>query len=327
LAGPRSLRSRQRLLRDLPPGWMRVRFLYCGICGSDISHFEGRPGTSYPITVGHEFIAEVVAIGAEVEDFSPGDIVTSDLNFRCGCCDHCEASRSHLCRIGQQGLFTNRGFADFGDIHASYLLRLGGAPGVHMTLTEPLSCVLHAKRWAALESSDRVLVIGAGSIGLCMAFALCHQPEPAAFEITDRMSDRLAAIAAPITPVGVPTAAPEGEYDIVFDLSGTEDGLRDACAHVRSGGRICSMSHPNADPISPFFVSTILREDITFTVSYLNGEKSTMRDAASLLERHWGSAWGDLIEVVQLDQLQHAHENRHRSSWCKTVVRVSPDQP
>lgn len=304
------------------PQWVRVRFLYCGICGSDISLFEGRPGVSYPLTVGHEFVAEVVAVGGEVDRLSVGDIVTSDLNFRCGECDHCLARRSHLCRTGQRGMFSNRGFAEFGDLHHSYLLRIGSAAR-QMTLTEPLSCVLHAKQWAALEPDDRVLVIGAGSIGLCMAFALSQQPPSPHFHITDEVPSRLELVELALGFQGNARSEPDDEYDVVFDVSGTEEGLRRACDHLRAGGRLCSMSHPNVQPVSPFLVGTILRRDVTFTVSYLNGEWENMRAAAELLERHWTPQWDRTIELAPMDRLQKAHEDRRISPWCKTVIDVA----
>jgi threonine dehydrogenase-like Zn-dependent dehydrogenase len=322
LAAPRELRTRERTLGDLQDDWARVRFLYCGLCGSDISHFQGRPGVTYPITVGHEFVGEVVGVGDGVDELAPGDVVTSDLNFRCGECDHCLAGRSHLCRVGQQGLFTNRGFADFGDLHASYLVRLEGPPSPRLTMVEPLSCVLHARDWAGLGTEDRVLVIGAGSIGLCMAIALGNHPARPGFEITDEMPSRRERIATVLGANARSVPGPEGEYDVVFDVSGTEAGLERACKHVRAGGRICSMSHPNGDPVSPFLVGAILREDITFTVSYLNGERATMFQAAQLLERHWDPGWGDLIEIVPIGRLQEAYEERPRSPWCKTVIEV-----
>lgn len=325
LVAPRTLRAEERDLGELPPDWVRLRFLYCGLCGSDLSQFAGRPDASYPVTVGHEFVAEVVEVGAVVELLKRGDIVSSDLNYRCGSCDHCGAGRSHLCRMGQQGLFTNRAFSDFGDIEASYLIRLDSPPAKHLALSEPLSCVLHAKAWASLGPNDRVLVVGAGGIGMCMAFALCRQRPAHSFEITDVMPERLSLIGRAISPSGRAVDKPDGEYDVVFDLSGTEDGLRRSCAYVRAGGRICSMSHPNGDQVSPFLVSTILREDITFTVSYLNGEPVRLQQAARLLEREWDEAWDELLELLPLDRLQEAYENRPQSPWCKTIIDVADE--
>lgn len=325
LLAPRTLGIEERALGELHPRWVRLRFLYCGLCGSDLSQFEGRAGASFPVSVGHEFVAGVIEVGAEVETLSPGDLVTSDLNYRCGSCEQCLAGRSHLCQLGQEGYFTNRAFSDFADIEESYLVPVRTPARPHLALCEPLSCVLHAKAWASLTREDRILVIGAGGLGLCMAFALCRQRPALEFEITDLIGERLDRIEPAIRPAGRCVAAPEGEYDVVFDLSGTESGLRVACDHVRPGARICSMSHPSGEEISPFLVSAILRLDVTFTVSYLNGEPVRLQEAARLLERGWGPEWGATLEILPLNELQDAYEQRPRSPWCKTVIDVAGD--
>jgi threonine dehydrogenase-like Zn-dependent dehydrogenase len=327
LAGPRSLQWQTRTLPDLARGWVRVGYLYCGLCGSDLSTFEGRRDVAYPVSLGHEFIAEVTEVGADVEALAPGDIVTSDLNYRCGTCDQCRAHRSHLCHRGQDAIFSNRAFAERGDLDASYLVRLKGGVRRHLALTEPLSCVIHAKEWATLEKTDRVLVIGAGGLGSCMAFALCRQAPAVAFEITDEMASRLALIKAAVAPLGQAVAHPQGEYDVVFDLSGSESGLRLACTHTRPGGRLCSMSHLDGYSTADFLLGSLTRRDVTFTVSYRNGERETLGVAIELLERGWSPAWDRLVEVVPLDQLQDAFENRRRAPWCKTLIEGSWPSP
>jgi L-iditol 2-dehydrogenase len=323
LTGPGRLEDDEHTLPPLPDDWARLRFLHCGLCGSDISQFRGLPGAIYPISMGHEFIAEVVAIGAEVESVDVGDLVTSDLNFRCGECDHCCAGRSHLCRRGQQSRFTNRAFSEVGDIDAGYLLRLGGPAAPHLALCEPLSCVLHAKDLTAPMVGDRILLIGAGGLGLCLAFALCKQRPLLSFTVTDLAPARLSALAGPISPVGTALPDPDGEFDVVFDLTGNESGLLAACARVRDGGKVCSMGHPLGEEIDPVFLSEVLPKDVTFVTSYLNGEPSVLREASRLLEEEWGPAWDDLIELVPVKDLDLAFEERESAPHCKTVIDVA----
>jgi|HubBroStandDraft_6_1064221.scaffolds.fasta_scaffold59237_3 threonine dehydrogenase-like Zn-dependent dehydrogenase len=322
LAGPGTFAVRSRELENLQADWARLRFLYCGVCGSDMSQFEARRDASYPVSLGHEFIAEVLEIGDAVENVCPGDIVTSDLNYRCGVCDRCRAGRSHLCREGQIGLFSNRAFGDFGDIHASYLLRIDGEPHTHLALSEPLSCVLHAKQWAGLQPEDRILIIGAGGIGLCMAFALCNQSPAHPFDIIDLSSNRLAFIGAAISPNGRAVLQPASEYDVVFDLSGSESGLRVGCTYVKPGGRLCSMSHLDGYTTAEFLLAALTRKDVTFTVSYLNGEAENLATATRLLTETWSTSWDRLLELVPIDQLQQAFGRRRTSPWCKTVILV-----
>lgn len=320
LIAPRTLRAERVELPRLAADRVRIRFLFCGICGSDLSMFEGRRRIDYPVSLGHEFVAEVVSVGEQVENTAPGEFVTSDLNYRCGTCDHCRAGRSHLCRRSGDGLFSNRGFAELADIHAGYLTRLE-APHRRLALTEPLSCVLHAKRWVDPVPSERVLVIGAGGLGSCLAFALYDAS--VSFEIFEIMPDRRAMIAPVVEPLGRAVASPEGEYDAVFDLSGAESGLRLACESVRSGGRLCTMSHLDGYSNADFLLAALTRRDIAFKVSYINGERATMDVAAQLLTRSWGSRWERLIEVVPLEHLQAAFEGRRTSPRCQTLVQVA----
>ena len=128
LEGRGELRLRHRDLPPLAADHVRVRFAYCGVCGSDVSKFEGRRSTLYPESLGHEFVGEVIDVADGAGSLRPGNVVTSDLNFRCGTCDRCTAGRSHLCRTGQRGGFSNRAFAQVADLQAGYLPRCGGLP-------------------------------------------------------------------------------------------------------------------------------------------------------------------------------------------------------
>jgi threonine dehydrogenase-like Zn-dependent dehydrogenase len=324
LTGPHTLESRPWEPAVLPADWARVRFRFCGLCGSDLSMFEGRQTISYPTAVGHEFIAEVVECGEAVDRLSPGDLVTSDLNYRCGRCEPCLTGRSHLCDEGQIGLFSNRGFAGLGDIHESYLLRVDAPLAPHLALAEPLSCVLHGESWANLRASDEVLVVGAGGMGSCMAFALCNREQPVPFDITDEMPSRLSLIAGAVDPIGTAVPAPRGEYDVVFDLSGSESGLRMACERVKRGGKVCSLSHLEGYTNGEFLLPTLTPRDATFTVTYLNGELENLQRAATMLGTGWGPRWDAIIEIVPLRRLPEAYQGRRQSSWCKTMIQI-PD--
>src|SRR5712691_11746205 len=90
LIAPRQLERRVVVLPPPPEGWARIRFHYCGLCGSDLAQYEGRRSISYPRFIGHEFVATVEAVSPSVAGIGAGDLVLSDLNYRCGSCYQCK---------------------------------------------------------------------------------------------------------------------------------------------------------------------------------------------------------------------------------------------
>lgn len=72
-----------------------------GICGTDVHIYEwdawARKTIPVPMTVGHEFVGEIVAVGSNVVDFHPGEIVSGEGHVVCGRCRNCLAGRRHLC--------------------------------------------------------------------------------------------------------------------------------------------------------------------------------------------------------------------------------------
>ncbi len=317
-------------LRRLPPDWVRVRVAYCGVCGSDRSYFSGSRSTRLPKSIGHEWVGVVDAIGRRVGSVVPGDVVTSDLNFRCGTCSACVNGHSHLCERGQVGSFSNRGLAERLNIHAGYLTKCSSpAPAPHLALAEPLSCALHAVKHVQPRPGERVLLVGAGGLGMCVAFLLKHE-WALPFDVVDLDTVRLDRLGPTIAPLGVAISAPAGRYDVVIDASGTVDGLRAACDSVGPGGRLSTLSHP-ADGADVGFLLGI-RTDITVALSYLNGERINLERSVELLERSWTADWDTLLDVRPLAELLAVFRAGKAPGSLKVIVdvgrtRTDPSEP
>ena len=199
-----------------------------GVCGSDVSKFNGAEMCPFRSHWDMSSWQSVEEVGGSVQRFQPGDLVTSDLNFDVVVV--IIASRTDLISADRvkYGRFSNRAFAQFGSLQESYLLRIESEPKDCLVLSEPLSCAMHTLSWANPDGSGNVLVIGAGGIGLCLAFALTHGEQPVQFDITDISPERLRKL-NPSSFHTVTQSAPDGEYDIVLDASGTAAGLDSAC--------------------------------------------------------------------------------------------------
>jgi len=306
---------------ELSDNYARIKFYYCALCGSDLSTFEGRRNNIYPLSLGHEFVAKVHKLGRGVKLLSEGDIVTTDLNFRCGECIYCIQGQSHLCSKGQIGRFSNRGFALYADIHSSYLTQIPtDVPKPFLSLTEPLSCVIHAANSVNIQKRKDILIIGAGGLGSCLAFYLTVSLKKD-FEITDVFEERLNKIATCLSNSSKAINTTDNRvYDLVFDVSGSVDGLKKACQNVKKGGTLCLLSHLDGYGDVDFLLPLLTRKDITLKLSYLNGCTNNINLAIKLLIDFWDWRWNKLLNVQSVNNLQHIFNKRRESEFNKEIV-------
>jgi (R,R)-butanediol dehydrogenase/meso-butanediol dehydrogenase/diacetyl reductase len=159
------------------PSELLVRTRDCGICGSDLHAviFGGdeRLGPVMTLTpnsiMGHEFCGEVAALGEGVTGFAPGDLVVSVPISMCNECEACASGNLMLCQnmkaIGLGGL--PGGYGEYMRLSAQLALKVPeGTSARKAALTEPLAVGLHAVNNAHLQPEDRVVITGAGPIGL-----------------------------------------------------------------------------------------------------------------------------------------------------------------
>jgi len=143
---------------------------HCGICGSDI-HMALEPeafGLTDGFVMGHEFSGEIMATGSEVNHLKIGQRV-SVVPFRsCGRCASCLAGNPAWC---SQMQLIGGGYGEYASVKARQCVPLPtDASFADGALLEPLAVALHGINRAQLRPGDRVLVLGAGPIGLAVAF-------------------------------------------------------------------------------------------------------------------------------------------------------------
>jgi len=157
------------------PGQVRVRVQRCGICGSDLHAFRGH-GMMPPNCPGHEMSGVVDAVGAGVRAVREGDRVAIEPLSRCGQCRYCMAGNYHLCAgLEFLGLGLAGGMAT--QLLAPDYTTFALPSQVDFTLgalAEPTAVAVHAVRLGGVREGSRVLVLGAGTIGLLTAAACRH---------------------------------------------------------------------------------------------------------------------------------------------------------
>jgi L-iditol 2-dehydrogenase len=160
---------REETARPEPkPGEVLIRVARVGVCGSDISAFHGRhPYISCPIVLGHEFSGEVAARGSD-EGPAPGTRVTVIPHLGCGTCNACANATYNLCdSLRVIGCQAPGAHAEYVTVPATMALPIPEALSWEdAAMVEPAAVAFHAARRAGIGTGDRVLVVGAGPIGI-----------------------------------------------------------------------------------------------------------------------------------------------------------------
>ena len=257
----RDLRLDERPRPTPGAGEVLVRFGAGGICGSDLSYCsKGRVGDfalREPLVLGHEVSGEIEALGEGVSNLAVGQRVAVNPSRPCLHCDYCRAGRSNLCRnmrfFGSAAMFPHvqGGFAERFVCRADQAVPLpAGMSFAKAALAEPLSVALHGLRRAGDLLGKRVLVTGAGPIGMLIAIAVRHAG--ASFvAVTDLVDEplALARAAGADETVNVGTTperlaafeAEKGFFDVGFEATGAPPALASLVRAVRPGGRVVQL--------------------------------------------------------------------------------------
>ncbi|MBM6404578.1 L-threonine 3-dehydrogenase [Phycicoccus sp. CSK15P-2] len=237
-----------------------VRVLRAGICGTDLhlrAWDEWAASTvQAPLTIGHEFFGEVVAVGADVDHVAVGDHVSGEGHVVCGTCRNCRAGRRHLC-INTSGVGVNRdgAFADLVVVPASnaWVQPAGLDPDLG-ALFDPLGNAVHtALQWPVV--GEDVVVTGAGPIGV-MATAVVRHAGARRIAVTDMSADRLALAVAAGADLAVDVSRGQSladaqealgmveGFDIALEMSGAPAAVEDLLANMNHGGRVAMLGLP-----------------------------------------------------------------------------------
>jgi threonine 3-dehydrogenase len=241
---------------------VKVRVLLTGICGTDLHIYEwdewAQSTIPVPLVIGHEFMGEIVAVGANVSDFRVGELVSGEGHVVCGRCRNCLAGRRHLC-AHTQGVGVNRpgAFAEFIVLPMSNIWKHSeGIKPAIAAIFDPFGNAVHTALSFPVLGED-VLVTGAGPIGI-MAAAVAKHAGARYVVITDVNPYRLELA----TKVGVTMAVDprktslkdvqqklgmrEG-FDVGLEMSGNASAFRDMLANMSHGGKIALLGIPKGE--------------------------------------------------------------------------------
>ena len=318
------------VVRDAPapsppgPGQVILHPAYVGICGTDLLVLHGRHAVSPPLVIGHEVAGIVGQVGAGVEGLAPGDRVALNPVSPCGECPRCRRGAFNICDRAQVIGFRLPGAAQTAlTVPARQLHRLPDALRLDQAaMAEPMAVAVHAV--ATVPDLERVLVIGGGTIGLCIASVLAARGagnitlvEPVAAKRDLALALGVAEAVAPGKPP--PTASFTGCFDVVANQA-TMDLAEDSCM---SGGMIVAVG--SAPGPCTFNLPRLQRYEITLRGSSIFRD-ADMAEALRLLGSGAVDASALITGIRELDDAATAYADAMQPANVKTLIHIHGGQ-
>jgi 2-desacetyl-2-hydroxyethyl bacteriochlorophyllide A dehydrogenase len=243
---PGELVLEERAEPSLVPGVVKVRIRRVGICGTDYHIYEGsHPFLTYPRVMGHEISGEIAEVNPGAQ-FSVGDRVIINPYLPCGTCIACRKNKPNCCvNVSVLGVHTDGGMCEYLNVPEAQLYAANDLSLTQAAMVEFLSIGAHAVRRGEIQASDRVLVIGAGPIGLGAAiFAQIAGATVAILDVNEARVKQAAALVKNAVAYQLDSQVEkklsdftQGDmFDVVLDATGNARAMETSIRYVAYGG-------------------------------------------------------------------------------------------
>jgi len=248
---PNSIELTDVPMPELQEGEALIKVLYSGICGSDIHVLQGHhPTARYPVTPGHEFVGELVAVrDPSRSDLHPGDFVAGQPYYACGSCEACLTGRENVCSsLKILGIHQDGSFAEYVKVMSRKVYCLPARLDPQLAaLIEPLAVAVHDVRKSGLKVGETCLVIGGGPIGLLIGMVarlngagriVVSEVSPFRIAFAERMG--FETINPGVDDFGqkIKEMTNGNGFDVVFEVSGSKAGTAAMTQAVKIAGTV-----------------------------------------------------------------------------------------
>jgi hypothetical protein len=234
------------LPEDAPDGWVLVDIEAVGICGTDYHILEGKhPFLNYPRVIGHELSGRVAE---SVGPWTAGELVVINPYLSCNACRACMKGKSNCCSsIEVLGVHRDGGMCSRIAVPQQNLYPATGLTELQAAMVEFLAIGAHAVRRAALSADDRVLVTGAGPIGI--GTALFARLSGAEVHLLDMSQTRLTQATEKfgfknthLVGTDILSGPLQDGFDVIFDATGNAAAIEAGFPLLAHGSRYVLVS-------------------------------------------------------------------------------------
>ena len=241
------------VLEAAPVGWVLVDICAVGLCGTDYHIFEGKhPFLEYPRVIGHELSGRIAVASGE---WQQGDLVVINPYLACGTCHACRRQKPNCCEnIEVLGVHRDGGLTQRIAVPSENLIAATGLTAQQAAMVEFLAIGAHAVNRSGLTDADKVLVTGAGPIGIGAAlFARLMGADVALLDLDPKrlaMSRDRFGFDDSFTSVADALEGNDG-YDVVFDATGHKGAIEAGFPLIAHGGS--------------YVLVSVVKDDISFS--------------------------------------------------------------
>ncbi|PRY04091.1 MULTISPECIES: zinc-binding alcohol dehydrogenase family protein [unclassified Paraburkholderia] len=307
-AGTRSMPSRER-------GEVLLRVRRVGVCGTDLHIFTGnQPFLSYPRVMGHELSGTVEEADAD-SGLVAGDPVYVMPYLSCGQCIACRNGKTNCCvNIQVLGVHRDGALTEYLSLPRQFVHKAEGITLDQAAMIEFLAIGAHAVRRADVQAGQRVLVVGAGPIG--MAAMIFARLRGATVTALDTRLDRLNFCAGKIevaatvqigdTDVDELTRLTDGEFfDVVFDATGNPAAMERGFEFIAHGGK--------------YVLISVVRDKITFSDPEFHKREATLIGSRNATAEDFET----VLRAMRAGQVPDAALNTHRMKLADVPAEFS----
>lgn len=234
-------------LSPLKDNEVRISPAYIGICGSDLHVLAGKhPFAKPPVVSGHEISAIVTEVGKKVTNTKVGDHVVVDPIMACMECRACKMGRFNLCEPPMVAGFRAPGFARSTHVVPARNIHVASSsiPLDVLAFTEPATCACHCVNRVPKENLEKVLVIGAGTIGLSIVQALHINGVNDISVIEPDEYKRSLAKEFGAKRILKPGELGDDKFTAIIDVVASQSTITESCSKIIAGGTVVCMGVP-----------------------------------------------------------------------------------
>ncbi|CAI4212054.1 unnamed protein product [Parascedosporium putredinis] len=306
--------------------------LSCGVCGTDLHIHNGDFASRMPVITGHETSGIVVKMGSAVTGFKLGDKVTADNAETCGSCHFCRKGKQLYCEsFAAHGIQLDGGFAEYCVYPADKLFHFNNLSWEEAAVFEAASCAVHGLDRIRPDVGSKILVIGSGATGLCLAqllranggqrLVLASNAGPK-MDLAKRLNCADEYLELDRRDPGPQWKSLKERYpygfDVVVEASGSLEMVQMAIEYCTRGGKLLYYGVYERDAVINLSPSKVFRDEITIMGSF--SQTWCMQRSVDYLESGVVDVKGIVDKTFRLEEYADALDAIRNKTCIKAAI-------